>query len=301
MSRIPAAHGPTRSVVPLMLGSLVLLLAGCAGGQEADDPAAAFDPGMGHVHGLGVDPASGDVLAATHTGLFRLGDGDPVRVADRWQDTMGFTVDGDRLLGSGHPDLREDLPVHLGLIESTDTGRTWTALSLEGEADLHALTVDSGSSDVFAWDSVSGAVLASADGGRTWQEGQTFEAVADLVVDPDGTSLLATTAEGLLASTDRGTTFAASVPQPPVLLSQVEPLSTAGSSGGLAGVAVDGSVWHLTAGDWTQVGALPGAPAAFTVTPDGNQLAATEDEILRSGDDGRTWEQLTPLGAGDRS
>lgn len=300
MSRTPAADGPTRVVVPSLLGSLVLLLAGCAGGQEGGDPAAGpLDPGMGHVHGLGVDPASGDVLAATHTGLFRLGDGEPVRVADRWQDTMGFTVDGDRLLGSGHPDLREDLPVHLGLIESNDAGQTWTPVSLQGEADLHALTVDgSNGSEVFGWDSVSGAVLASNDGGTTWKDGQTFEAVGDLLLGPvggaSGTALLATTADGLLASTDRGATFAPFAPEPPVLLSQVEP--AAGSRGGLAGVGVDGTVWRLTDDAWAQAGALPASPVAFAATPDGSYLAATEDEILRSDDDGQTWRQLAPLG-----
>lgn len=164
------ASRPPRALVPSLLGSPALLLVGCAGGQEGDDQAAGFtDPGMGHVHGVGVDPTSGDVLAATHNGLLRLGEDEPpVRVADRWQDTTGFTVDADRLPGSGHADLREDLPAHLGLIESTDSGQTWTSVSLLGEAGVHALTVEG--SDVFGWDSVSGAVLASDDDGRSWQQ-----------------------------------------------------------------------------------------------------------------------------------
>jgi hypothetical protein len=70
------------------------------------------DPGLIHVHGLGVDAADGGVYAATHSGLFRLPDGSSgpaVRVADRWQDTMAFTVVGpNQFIASGHPDLRED-------------------------------------------------------------------------------------------------------------------------------------------------------------------------------------------------
>ena len=307
MSRRRVPRGPDRALFPSLLGSLVLLLAGCAGGQGDGEPAAGFtDPGMGHVHGLGIDATSGDVLAATHTGLFRLGEGgQPVRVADRWQDTMGFTVEGDRLLGSGHPDLREDLPVHLGLIESTDAGQTWTAISLQGEADLHALTV--AGPEVYGWDSVSGAVLASTDDGITWDDGQAFEAVTDLAVEPASSALLATTADGLLSSADRGATFTAFAPQPPALLLQVEPVTTPegdGSSGdsrgsepGLAGVAVDGTVWHLSGGEWTTTGALDAPPAAFTVTPDGDFLAATEQEIVRSEDTGQTWLQVAPLHA----
>jgi hypothetical protein len=303
MSSRRVAHTGHRVVVPCLLGALALLLAGCAGGQEGGNPAAGFtDPGMGHVHGLGVDAATGDVLAATHTGLFRLVEGElPVRVADRWQDTMGFTVDGDRLLGSGHPDQREDLPVHLGLIESTDAGQTWTPVSLLGEADLHALTV--AGDGVFAWDSVSGAVLASGDDGRTWQRGETFDAVGDLVARATAATgtgtgtpeLLVTTADGLLISTDRGARFGPMEPQPPVLLSQIETLD-GGSE--LVGVGVDGSVWRLAEDTWAEAGSLPGAPAAFTVTPDGSYLAATDQEVLRSDDDGRTWEQVAVLGTG---
>ncbi len=38
-----------------------------------------------------MDPADGVLYAATHYGLFRLPEqGDPVRVADRFQDTMGL-------------------------------------------------------------------------------------------------------------------------------------------------------------------------------------------------------------------
>lgn len=51
------------------------------------------------------------------------------------QDTMGFTVVGpDRFLGSGHPDQvqarDEGLPPLLGLIESTDGGKSWQTISL---------------------------------------------------------------------------------------------------------------------------------------------------------------------------
>jgi hypothetical protein len=61
------------------------------------------------------------------------------RVGDSYQDTMGFTVVGpNRFLGSGHP-ATDDLPPLLGLIESTDAGKTWEHVSLLGEADSHVL------------------------------------------------------------------------------------------------------------------------------------------------------------------
>ncbi|KRF11463.1 hypothetical protein ASG90_17120 [Nocardioides sp. Soil797] len=73
---------------------------------------------MGHIHGLGVDPADGTLYAATHFGVMPIeDDGSTTRIADGWQDTMAFTIIGpNHFVGSGHPDLREDLPPHLGRI-----------------------------------------------------------------------------------------------------------------------------------------------------------------------------------------
>lgn len=95
------------------------------------------------MHGLGLNPGDGLLYADTHYGVWRVSrDGKPVRIADRYQDTMGLTVAGrDRFLGSGHPDLREDLPPHLGLIESRDRADTWRSLSLLGEVDYSSSAV----------------------------------------------------------------------------------------------------------------------------------------------------------------
>ncbi|WP_348245882.1 WD40/YVTN/BNR-like repeat-containing protein, partial [Salmonella enterica] len=83
------------------------------------------------------------------------------------QDTMGFAVVGpDRFIGSGHPELRDDLPPLLGLISSSDAGRTWEPVSLLGEADFHALDADG--ARVVGYDASGGRLMRSDDGGRTW-------------------------------------------------------------------------------------------------------------------------------------
>jgi len=88
---------------------VALVLAGCGSDPPAAPSASvAEDPGLIHVHGLGINPADGTLYAATHTGLFAVRDGVGQRVADRLQDTMGFTVVGpDHFLGSGHPDVHD--------------------------------------------------------------------------------------------------------------------------------------------------------------------------------------------------
>ncbi|MGH3680252.1 MAG: hypothetical protein ACRDT2_08380 [Natronosporangium sp.] len=51
--------------------------------------------GIGHVHGLGINPADGMLYVAAHNGVFRLPvDGTASRVGEGAQDTMGFTVAG---------------------------------------------------------------------------------------------------------------------------------------------------------------------------------------------------------------
>src|SRR5687768_8840666 len=114
--------------------------------DAASEPVTPEDPGPVHVHGLGVNPSDQALFIATHTGLFRVGEGEQSaqRVGDRYQDTMGFTIVGpNRFLGSGHPDINEarekNLPALLGLIESTDEGGSWQPISLSGEADFHVL------------------------------------------------------------------------------------------------------------------------------------------------------------------
>ena len=110
--------------------------AGCTSGDRGSGPdapgsAAHAENVFGHVHGLGVNPADDRLYVASHMGVFRQTDQGFRRIADRWQDTMAFTVVGaDRFLASGHPDGREGLPPFLGLIESTDAGRSWTPVSL---------------------------------------------------------------------------------------------------------------------------------------------------------------------------
>jgi hypothetical protein len=95
-----------------------------------------------------LNPGDGTVYAGTHDGLFKLPvEGSPIRVADRVQDFMGFTVVGpNHFLASGHPKSGSSGPASLGLIESTDGGLTWTPLSLAGGADFHARRYGMGSS-----------------------------------------------------------------------------------------------------------------------------------------------------------
>ncbi|MDQ3716896.1 MAG: hypothetical protein M3381_12930 [Actinomycetota bacterium] len=239
-----------------------------------------------------MDPADGILYAATHYGLFRLPEGgDPVRVADRYQDTMGFTVTGpNTFLGSGHPDFvaDPDLPTRLGLIRSDDGGESWEIVSLGGVADFHALHSAHGL--VYGWDSGTGRFMVSADDGGAWEVRSTLE-MFDFAVSPtDPERLLAsTTTEGLLRSIDGGRTW-----QPITGAPAVAVLSWP-SQDSVFGVTTDGSVQHSVDGgaSWESRGAVGGKPEALLADERGSELmlyvAVSGRGILASADGGQEF------------
>ena len=282
---------PARNAVTALL--LAAALSGCAGGTDEAaapapaDPVGGADPGVAHVHGLGVDPADGVLYAATHFGLFALPeDGKAQRIAGRFQDTMGFTVVGpNTFLGSGHPDAQKDpqLPPRLGLIRSTDAARTWQTVSLTGQVDFHALKSAHG--NVYGWDSGTGRLLVSVDDGRTWETRSTL-GLRDFAVSPtDPEVLLATTRQGLARSEDGGRTFSA-VPGAPVLAvlawNQADELYGVDPSGVVHASADGGRSWQAR-------GSLGSAPEALAAHGRDVYAAATDRGVLASADGGRTW------------
>ncbi|MEV4482703.1 F510_1955 family glycosylhydrolase [Micromonospora coxensis] len=240
---------------------------------------------FGHVHGLGVNPRDGQLYAATHHGVFRMTGNGPTRVGEGRQDTMGFTVTGpDEFLASGHPAPGAPGPAHLGLINSTDAGRTWRTLSLAGEADFHLLRQASGT--VYGLDSTSGVLMASTDR-ASWERRARIEAY-DLAVDPTRPdTLLVTGEQGVRRSTDGGRSWSPTG-GPAVLLLHW-------SARELVGVAADGQVLRSTdaAVSWTPTGGrVTDAPAAFTAHEGRLYLATRDARVLRSDDAGRTWHPL---------
>lgn len=282
----------THPITWAAIAAVVVLVGWAVLRSTASDsrPAVSADePGVAHVHGLGVNPADRSLIVATHYGAFRVpAQGDPERIGDSYQDTMGFTVVGpDRFLGSGHPDpagMRRGDPGRLGLIESSDAGLSWSRVSLSGEVDFHGLTVVD--EHVFGWDSGTGRLMVSADR-VSWDTRSTL-ALLSFAVDPaDLDHIVAAVPGGLITSTDGARSWTPSEGPPLVALSWDE---TAGLSGAEAG----GALWRLDEASWAQAGQLPGTPQALLATPDALYAAANDaDEvtgIYTSTDNGRTWD-----------
>jgi hypothetical protein len=265
----PRSSARTNRARALVVAAAVLLVAGAIGYLAFRGDGGSTSGGnvqVEHVHGLGVDPANGTLYAGTHHGLIRLPQaGDATLVADRVQDFMGFTVAGPQhFLASGHPGPGQDGPSALGLIESTDGGKSWESLSLAGEADFHAL--DYRHDRVYGVNAMTGEFLVSDDK-RNWQTRTTLP-MADFAVSPDDADVVvATTEQGLARSVDGGRNFS-SVPGAPLML-----LVSWGEDGSLVGVGPEGTVYTSPADgqSWEQRAQLDGRPEAL--------LAVTADEI----------------------
>ncbi len=315
MPRQPSSPCPTsrprRAGAPLAAILLGLVLAGCGG---ADAPAAAppasaiptatdsptTSPSttpsrarptgaprpMGHVHGVGRDPVTGDVVLATHGGLFRLDPGGPTPVGPV-VDLMGFAIAPDgSYLGSGHPGTETDLPEPVGLIRSTDGGATWTPVSRGGESDFHGLTAGSGLVAGF-----DGTLRVSEDGGRSWAARSAPAAPHVLAASPDGGRLFATTQAGLLSTTDSGRTW------DPVDTPELLVAVSWADDDTVAGVGVSGRlVLSEDAGrTWATGPEVVGAVSSLHAsrTADGVEvLAVLEDGVIRTTDLGRTLDRV---------
>jgi hypothetical protein len=268
-----------------------LVLAGCRSDPPAPPSASvADDPGLIHVHGLGINPADGMLYAATHTGLFTVRDGAGQRVADRLQDTMGFTVVGpDHFLGSGHPDVHDPQLYNsnrrplLGLIESRDAGRSWQPLSLLGEADFHALQVAHGR--VYGYDATGGRFMVTGDR-RHWQVRSKLELTSFAVSPTDPELVLAATDRGLARSRDGGRRW-----QP--IRGQAALLDWERHDA-LWAITDHGQLWHSkdTGRSWQQRGEINGQPEAFLVHEAKLYVAVAQLGIVTSTDQGHSWRVL---------
>jgi hypothetical protein len=279
------------------LAALVFLLAGAglaACGSESGEPAepsvGVGDPGPIHVHGLGVNPADGALFVATHTGLFRAAPGQPRarRVGDRFQDTMGFTVTGpDRFLGSGHPDGRDRLPPFLGLLRSTDAGRSWEPVSLLGERDFHVL--EAADERIYGYgtdfESRQASLLVSDADGRSWQQRTPPEPLLSLAIDPDDADeVIASGEEGIYSSSDAGQGWRPLADEAGLLAwPRAEALFLVRPDGSVARSADRGLSWQ-------QAGHTGGRPAAFESAADELYVALHDGTVKRSADGGQNWQ-----------
>ncbi len=276
------------------------VLAGCGGGNDDETgatftgvPIALQDPGAIHIHGLGFDTTANVLYLATHTGLFELlpGSSRAVRIGGSRQDTMGFAAVSSNLwFGSGHPGAGSDGPPHLGLIRSSNQGRTWRPVSLSGKTDFHLLRARG--PRIYGYDVRTERLFVSTDEGQSWTTRPVPEPLLDLAIDPQRPShLVASGGAVLYESKDAGQTWHA----------------TAGGIAGQLAWPATGSLYVVdptgavlkaktAGGNWRTAGEIGGQPAALLAVDERLLFVALHDgTVKRSSDGGANWTtQATP-------
>lgn len=181
---------------------------GCGGEQAPIE--------LPHIHGLGFSPDGRQLIVPAHDGLRVFADG-------RWSipdvpghDYMGYAAMDEGFYSSGHPNPSSNLVNPLGLVKSTNGGRTLQKLGFEGETDFHLMGVGYNNHTLYVLNPAANLTLPaglhySLDDGQTWQpcaaqgiSGQPFQ----IAVHPTEANVIAIATEaGLFLSEDYGNSF----------------------------------------------------------------------------------------------
>lgn len=286
---------------------LAAVAAGLAGCGQGDDSRAGGAPSIRLVdlteppplvNTLDIDPATQDFLLTTNRGFFRISRSGKVQTvrgtvrAGTASGPLGAFLElaatgPGRLVGSGHPATTDTLPEFLGVMESSDGGRTWRVISRVGQTDVHKFVIKH--DRLYAIDSATGTLLVSRDGGRTFA-GEQFTPsgvlIADFEVDPaNPRRIVAASDSELFVSVnggaawtrlDRATGIRLAWPAPDALYRAVK----------------DGSVQRSSdrGASWQTTGRVGGEPYRFkAVSREELYLALSDGTIVHTRDGGRTW------------
>lgn len=149
----------------LVISALALVLTGTL--TWVPQSYAATFGSVSHIHGVKV--FGNRVLLNTHEGLYQyLAANSMKKISNDDFDVMGLATSGRILYASGHPGAKSNLPNPIGLLSSTDGGKSWKKVSLQGEVDFHMLEV--GKIDIYGGDSSSGQLMYSSNLGKSWRK-----------------------------------------------------------------------------------------------------------------------------------
>jgi len=178
---------------------------------------AAQPTALTHIHGLSYSKDGERLMIPDHHGLAVYERGRWSKSAGPAHDYMGFAATRDALYSSGHPAPGSGLPNPLGLIRSSDGGRTWKKLGLEGESDFHALATSYGTNAVYVINGGANSrmrqpgIFHTRNDGMKWAqaEGRGLGGeLKGLAVHPDDASIVAAgTSDGLYLSRDSAAHF----------------------------------------------------------------------------------------------
>ena len=281
----------------------VLVLIGTAGALRAETI-------LHHVHGLAFTPDGKSLMVPAHIGLAVYRDGRWSKAPGPPHDFMGFSATKSALYSSGHPAPESPMRNPLGLMKSSDGGKTWQQLGLSGESDFHVMAAGHQSNVVYVINPEPNSRMPQAgvyltrDDGKTWKRSTAkglSERIAGIAVHPTHAGTVAVaTLDGLYISRDSGANFKRTGQQMAVtaVLFDLD-----GQHLYLA--PAEGSVLHRIALDGKADArlALPKLERDFVLyiaqspaKPDDLAIATRQRHVFLSTDGGRTWKQIAREG-----
>ncbi|MCM3125915.1 MULTISPECIES: F510_1955 family glycosylhydrolase [unclassified Mesobacillus] len=189
------------------------------GNITSDIPAEKFirkaaEQKVDHVHGIGYPGNDEGLYVASHNGLKMFIKGDWLETAGQNHEYMGFQATQDGFFASGHPEKGSNLKDPLGLIKSTDKGRTLEKIAFYGESDFHFLSAGYHNSSLYLINeepssSMERGVYLSRDHGGSWEQidmaGMEAKTLGMIAVHPENGGIFAmATREGVFITDDFG-------------------------------------------------------------------------------------------------
>ncbi|MBT2643271.1 hypothetical protein J7I80_13610 [Bacillus sp. ISL-41] len=167
-----------------------------------------------HVHGIGYPGNDESLYVATHNGLRIYRNGEWLETAGQNHDYMGFQATEDGFFASGHPEKGSNLKDPLGLVESTDKGRTLEKIAFYGESDFHFLSAGYSNSSLYLINEepnskLERGVYLSRDHASSWEpvelDGLESSTLGMMAVHPDkGGTFAMATKEGVFITDNYG-------------------------------------------------------------------------------------------------
>lgn len=103
------------------------------------------------LHGLNYSANGEKLVAAVHDGLREFSNGEWSIPDSEKNDYMGYSAVKEGFYSSGHPGQGSKLKNPLGIVKSTDNGKTIDIIDFHGEVDFHALSVGYETEDMYVF------------------------------------------------------------------------------------------------------------------------------------------------------
>lgn len=268
-----------------------------------------WDVQIAQMRGLGFSADGRQLVVATNEGFRIFADGTWSVPDLPKHDYLGYEVTDDGFYSSGYPDPTANMVSPLGLVKSTDGGKTLTKLAFEGESDFNLVGVGYRNHAIYVFNGVPNSKLTlgihySLDDGQTWQESALRglkNSPARIAVHPTEANRVAIATEGgLLLSSDYGDTFEPVGESGPAIAAAFDP----------GGALLFFGYQQLSAYELANKKILPlttptvseqDAIAYIAVSPtklEEMAFATFLGDLHFSQDGGQTWQQLLQAGKG---